>query len=268
MELTSTRSDPRLKRDLGRQAIDRALAGDWERAAQVNRAILELFDSDVDAMNRLGKALMELGQLQGSESTFLKALSIAPYNQIAKKNLERLSHLHKIPAPHKQPRKTAGAPQIFIEDTGKSTTTTLQKPTSGEVFAHIAPGDPVHLVVDKNAIAVKTGDDEYLGQLDLKLGTRLIRLVNGGNKYEAAVVSVGSTGISIIIREAFSHASLRDVISFPTRSKDKHRVYLVENVMRYIEDEELAGVEEEDVDKEVDRAPVMEGEAADSDWKD
>ena len=52
---------PRLKRDLTHEAVTLALKGEWERATEVNRAILELFEDDVEAMNRLGKALMEMG---------------------------------------------------------------------------------------------------------------------------------------------------------------------------------------------------------------
>ena len=61
-ELTQTPNSARLKRDLSRDAIALALKGEWERASEVNRAILELFADDVEAMNRLGKAYMELGR--------------------------------------------------------------------------------------------------------------------------------------------------------------------------------------------------------------
>ena len=41
----------KFRRNLDREAVDLALKGEWERAAQVNRAILELFADDVEAMN-------------------------------------------------------------------------------------------------------------------------------------------------------------------------------------------------------------------------
>ena len=43
----------RLKRDLSREAVNLALQGEWERATEVNKDILELFAGDVEAMNRL-----------------------------------------------------------------------------------------------------------------------------------------------------------------------------------------------------------------------
>ena len=94
----------RLKRDLSHEAISLALKGEWERATEVNRAILELFEDDVDAMNRLGKALMELAQYDDAKKILNRVVLVAPYNNIAKKNIARLTHLGETPAVAKQGR--------------------------------------------------------------------------------------------------------------------------------------------------------------------
>ena len=60
---TSTAGRFRIK--LGKEAVRLALNGNWERAAAVNRAILELHPEDGEAANRLAKALMELGDYGG-----------------------------------------------------------------------------------------------------------------------------------------------------------------------------------------------------------
>ncbi|MCH2510117.1 MAG: hypothetical protein MK109_07670, partial [Dehalococcoidia bacterium] len=60
-EATRTPSSTRLIWDLSREAVNLALLGESERATEVNKAILELFSDDVEAMNRLVKALIELG---------------------------------------------------------------------------------------------------------------------------------------------------------------------------------------------------------------
>ena len=39
---TQTPNSLRLKRDLDREAVDLALKGEWERATEVNRAVLEV----------------------------------------------------------------------------------------------------------------------------------------------------------------------------------------------------------------------------------
>ncbi len=43
-------------------AIQLALRGRWDEAAELNRSIIGAFPTDVEAYNRLGKALTELGR--------------------------------------------------------------------------------------------------------------------------------------------------------------------------------------------------------------
>jgi len=259
-EPTNSANNPRFKRDLSRDAISLALKGEWERAAEVNQALLELFETDVDAMNRLGKAYMELGQYAEAREVLDRVGRIAPYNTIAKKNLARVVQLENTPAPSNKNRKAGSAPQIFIEESGKSGTTILQKPATGQVVARIAPSDPANLVLEQDTIKVYTRDDEYLGQIEPKLGRRLTRLMCGGNKYEAAVIGVNSQGISIIVRETYRDRSLYNVCSFPTKTKEEHRVYLNESLVRYINDDDLDDEDEEEA--------VIDEDEMDTGWND
>jgi hypothetical protein len=255
-----TEHQVRSKKELTRDAIALALNGEWERAVEVNQVILDLCPGDIEAMNRLGKALIEVGHYGEAREVLGEVVRTAPYNTIAKKNLARLDHLGSAPVPNKQVRKGGGARQIFIEESGKSGTTVLQKPVSGRVAASIAPGDPVILEVEKgSAINVYARGDEYLGRVEPKLGKRLIGLINGGNRYEAAVIGVNDQGISIIIRETYRHPSLHNVCSFPSKSKEEHRVYLGDNLLRYIEDNDLEEDEEE--------AAIIDDSSDDSEWE-
>ena len=258
MDLTRPVNHTMPKRELSREAISLALKGEWERAAEVNQLILDSFADDVDAMNRQGKALMELARYGEAREALDRVVSIAPYNIIAKKNLARLTLLESAPSPSRQARKAGSAPQLFIEESGKSGTTLLQKVATGQVVARIAPSDPTDLVVENNAIKVYTRDNEYLGQVEPKLGRRLIRLMHGGNKYDAAIIGVNHHGISIIIREIYRHRSLHDVCSFPTRTKGEHRVYLAESLVRYMTDDDLEEDDEE--------AAVIEEDELETGW--
>ena len=130
-EATRTSGSMKLKKDLSYDAVNLALQGEWQRATEVNNAILELFSDDVEAMNRLVKALIELGSYEEARTVLDKACELAPYNNIAKKNRTRLDQLaadaeEGTSGPANQNRKTAGAPQIFIEESGKSGTTILR----------------------------------------------------------------------------------------------------------------------------------------------
>ena len=251
MELTRIADNTKLRRELSREAITLALKGDWELASEVNRSLLERFADDVDAMNRLGRALIELGRYGEAREVLGRVERIAPYNTIAKKNLARLAQLKNTPAPSKQVRKGGGIPQLFIEESRKSGTTVFKKPASDQVVARIAPGDPVNLVVEVNAINVYATEEEYLGQIEPKMGRRLIRLMNGGNRYEAAIIGVNAQGVAIIIRESYRHPDLHDVCSFPSKSKEEHCVYLDGSLLRYIEESDPDEEDEENVIDEV-----------------
>ena len=242
-EATRTPNSMRLKRDLSSEAVNLALQGEWQRATEVNKAILELFSDDVEAMNRLVKALIELGSYLDARAVLDQVREVAPYNNIAKKNLARLDQLtadphSPNPASSKQTKKTAGVPQIFIEESGKSGTTILRNTKGNKAVVHLSPSDQVVLSRDKNTVTVRTLDGQLLGQVEPKLGNRLARLMDGGNKYAAAVVTVNDQGVSVIIRETFKHPGLQTACSFPSKAKEEDRVFLNETVARFMREEE------------------------------
>ncbi len=259
MELTKTQEKSKLRRDWSKEAISLALQGEWQRAAEVNQAILALHSDDVDAMNRLGKAFMELNEYARAREVLARVVAQAPYNTIAKKNLTRLEQLENIPATGKQVRRTGGAPRLFIAESGKSGTTVLQKPAAARMVASVAPGEPANLVVENQAIRVYVRDGEYLGQVEPRLARRLQRLIDGGNRYEAAIIGVNDWGISLVIRETYRHPSLHNICSFPTSSKGERRVYLDNDLLRYLEESEL----DEDEDDAVSYGNDGDG---DSEW--
>ena len=98
----------------------------------------------------------------------------------------------------------------------------------------------------KNTVTVRTLDGQLIGQVEPKLGNRLARLMNGGNKYAAAVVKVNDDSVSIIIKETFKHRSLQNVGSFPARVKEKDQVFLNKAVARFMRDEEWDDDDEEE----------------------
>ena len=253
-------SSTRLKRDLSRDAVSLALAGEWERAIEVNQAILELFAEDVEAMNRLSKALMETGRLDEAKEALCWVTGIAPYNTIAKKNLARLDSLISSPMAAKKERKSGVVPQLFIEESGKSGTTVLRKTGSKDTVARAAPSDRATLVVENNTMSVYSPSWEYLGQVEPKLGQRLIRLMCAGNKYDATVIGINNEGISIIIRETFRHHSLQHVCSFPSKTKEEHRVYLGNSLVRHIRDDDL--------DEEDDEGNLIDEDEMETEWSD
>ncbi len=206
----------RRKTNLGKEAVKAALKGEWERAVELNRAVLELNPNDCEASNRLAKALMELGDYAEARQ-ILESLRVrAPGNNIARKNLARLEQLQTCGGDIR--RSVAGddgLPRMFIAESGKSCTTILRKPAGAPAMATVSAGDVVALNLCGEAVTVTARDGSYLGTVERRLGRRLHKLMAAGNQYAAAVVGTDATGISVILRETRQAPTLRHVVSFP-----------------------------------------------------
>ena len=243
MTLYKLEEQAKLRREKIKEAISLAMESRWEEAAALNRFLVQLFPDDVEAYNRLGKALSELGNYAEAQQAFTKALALSPSNSIARRNLERLAHLKDSPRQPKQARKLT--PHLFIEESGKTGVTVLQNEAGPDVLARLSAGDPMHLTVSGTTMAVEDGHGEHLGTVEPRLAVRLIRLMKGGNRYEAAVTSVSGSQVAILIREVYRDPGQRGVASFP--SKESYRSPFSAEPLYYDLDEE----EEEEIERDI-----------------
>jgi hypothetical protein len=158
---------------------------------------------------------MEMGALTEAKKAYEQTIKLDPYNSIAKKNLQRLAHLGEVGLNSKEHIHKV-EPQ-FIEEAGKSGVVSLQRLASPKVLVRLVAGDKLLLKIDENNINVKSSLGEYIGQLEPKHAQRLIKLVQGGNKYTAAIISAAENKVTIIIRETYQDPSLVGQPSFPPR---------------------------------------------------
>jgi hypothetical protein len=206
----------RLRRRLSKEAVALAMQGCWEEAAAVNRNIIASFPHDIESYNRLGRALAELGELAQAREAYMKVLELAPNNAIAQKNLSRLAKLTESEALTRgAPYKVA--PELFVAETGKAGTVSLVNLAPHDVLAKMGPGSEVHLKVEKQHLIVETNRMEYLGRVEPKYESRLVKLMKGGNRYAAAILSVEESGVKVIIREVYQHPSQAGQLSFPAK---------------------------------------------------
>lgn len=220
----------RLKRKGSRNAIALAMQGRWREAIEANTVILENFPNDVDAYNRLGKAYMELGEYSKAKEAYTKALELDQYNLIARKSLDRLAFLQEESAVVASSQKLE--PQDFIEEVGKAKVVRLYSLAPPQVLSPMASGDEVYLKIEGTSLVVENSRGEDLGYVDPKHGQRLIKLMQGGNKYEAAVVSVAPDSISVIIREVYQDPSQAGRLSFPSHAVEEALPYIGERVFK------------------------------------
>jgi hypothetical protein len=210
-------------------AIQLALQGRWEEAADLNKSILEAFPTDVDAYNRLGKAMTELGRYDQAREAYQKSLEIDPLNSISRKNLSRLASLGKGAAPRKGAQKIS--PQMFIEEMGKTGVTTLVRPDM-EIAARMTAGDLVKLTAKSGSLTVVSLQDERIGEVEPKLAQRLIKLIEGGNQYVAAIAGMREGEVRVFVRETFQHPSQLGKLSFPPTVTETFRPYVKERLVR------------------------------------
>lgn len=237
----------RFKRHQGEYAISLALQSRWAEALAANKAILEIFPTDVDAWNRLGKALAELGRHDEARDAYKRALEIDSGNTIARKNLERLSGLKGATRHPVAPNSTRLDPRLFIEERGKTVVTSLQNVAPKDVLARVPAGDQVVLRSQGRSIRVETNRGELIGQIEPRLALRLLKLMEGGNRYVAAITSLTDNVAKVIIREVYQAPALAGRVSFPAKASTGFRPYIKDSLLQHgIEEEEDYVEEEED----------------------
>jgi len=244
----------RQKRSKSEQAISLAMKNRWDEAAQVNREILDLFPNEVDAYNRLGKALTELGRYAEARDAYTHAVKLDPLNGIASKNLQRLGKLATegaaVPAP------SPVDPRLFIEESGKTTVTQLTDVRRTDATAKLSAGDQLQFERRGNQVVVADAAGTDIGRIEPKLEQDLIRLLALGNQYSVFVTAASDQSVHVIIRETHRAAAMGHRPSFrPSAAAEGGvRAYTREGVLRYEleeeeeEDDELGEEEEEEAE--------------------
>jgi tetratricopeptide (TPR) repeat protein len=222
------------------QAVQAALEAAWTRAVDLNTRTLEANPEDLEARNRLGRALLETGKLEEAKAAYAEVLKAEPNNPIALRNVARLGTLieHKTKI---NMTKSKTQPRLFIEDMGKTGILRLINPAPPHVVAKYSPGAEAELRERDGLIAVHARDGELLGFLEPKVGRRLLELINSGNQYVVAVVSNDQINPRIAIRETLQSPENAQRISFPGHhrpAETKERAYIKGNFFRFGSEDE------------------------------
>ncbi len=207
----------RIRRRLQEKAIELAALNRWQEAVELNRQLLRVSE-DAETYNRLGKALFELGKYAESHRAYQEALRLNASNPIARKNVARLESLLArgiTEAPVNRSTRQQIDMRMFITETGRTALTALVDVQRGPAVDALITGEKVELRVDGKMVYVLDLDGNLIGRVEPKLSQRLVELINGGNRYLAAVVQSDSRNVRILIREIYQDPSQRGRVSFP-----------------------------------------------------
>lgn len=239
----------RLRKQMSDQAVKLAVSSRWDEAVTVNREFLRVFGEEPDALNRLGKALSEVGQVTEARKVYGRSLEIDGTNTIARRNLDRLATMRDSAAAAAGAAGSQLDTRLFVEESGKATVATLQA-VSAERAGLLDAGDLLDLEVQGNAVNMNNKAGDYVGMVEPRIGLRLAKMMTGGNQYTAAVVTA-SGEIRVMIRETFQHPSQIGRVSFPQARATDFRAYTRRGLLRgeemeYAEDDEVEEEEAED----------------------
>lgn len=199
---------------LNQKAIDLALSCQWEEAVNLNLQLLESDPKNIQYLNRLAKAQFELGKYSECKKIYNQVLEIDPYNAIAQKNLKKISAIKKDSQLKNGSNATAISASLFYEEPGITTLVTLVKVAEPQKLVALSPGSILNLNVKKKGISVTDNFGVYIGALPDDSAYHLMRLIDGGNKYQIIVKSVKSNGVIILVREIFRSKKFRNQPSF------------------------------------------------------
>ncbi|OGG14665.1 hypothetical protein A2773_02685 [Candidatus Gottesmanbacteria bacterium RIFCSPHIGHO2_01_FULL_39_10] len=209
------------------QAINAALFNNWKEAIKYNEEILGQNPEDIDALNRLAYAHLQLGKLKEAKKLYKKVINLDSYNQIAKKNLLKIGNgKNLLKDTHSA---TILHPSFFLEEPGRTKTISLINIAPFSLLSRLTIGKEVYLHPKKHTIEVRDLDKAYLGALPDDISYRLIRCLKSGNTYTIFVKNVSKNQLTIFIKELERNGKLRNQPSFVSELSDYQTSFHKEN---------------------------------------
>lgn len=196
------------------RAIDASLNRRWDEAVKLNKNIIKLDGENIDAYNRLARAYMELGRYNLAKRYYSETLKYDPYNPIAIKNLKIIKSFKSNGKPIQVNEYEKISASLFLQEPGKTKIVTLLNVAEPQVLSKSFCGMKVSIVFKGRKITIADMNGTYLGVLPDDISHTILRLTNGGNKYEFFIKSIKVNGMSVLIKETFRSKKFKNQPSF------------------------------------------------------
>ena len=183
------------------QAISAANIGQWEHAVRFNSLLLEQIPLDIPTLNRLGRAYTALGNLESAKQAYQKVLNVDPQNQIALKNLNKLTYLSSDQTLFNGQNHHEMNSGLLIKKPGSTRLVSLVHLGPCEVCASLSCGSTVELIFGKRDIHVQDNQNRHIGRLPDDLAYRMHQLINLGVTFKAIIKDAHPQKVHILIQE-------------------------------------------------------------------
>lgn len=202
------------------QAIDAAIASNWEQAIAFNKQIIAQDKNNLGAYLRLGFAQLQNNMLEDAGKAYRKALRLQPKHQLAVENLERIEILlkQKTGADKKKEKKNLD-PTIFLDMPGKTKTVQLSNLGQKQHLADLYIGEEMDMKNKKRKLEVRTMDGDYIGCLPDDISKRLSFFLENDSIYQTFIKEASLSRVLIFIKEVSKGDAVKGYISFPASNQ-------------------------------------------------
>lgn len=200
---------------LEQNAVDAAIAYQWDNAIKINKKILSSHKKNLPAMLRLAFAYMQNGDLTRAKKYYRQVLKIQPINTVAKENIERIKILQDKKIKKQSHSRIFYDPELFLETVGKTKSIKLVNLGQKNILAQLMVGQEVIMKVKRRRVEIRTKSNEYIGCLPDDLSKRLRLFIKAKSLYTAYIKENTLSNLIIFIREEKKGKKVTNFISFP-----------------------------------------------------
>jgi tetratricopeptide (TPR) repeat protein len=188
---------------LTRKAISASLKGSWKEAVEYNTQILEKSPRDLDAKNRLGRALMQLGEFPKAKKIFKDVLTVDPINQVAQRNY-KLATDKKI----EKNSQTIIDPRNLIKEPGCTTEIQLDIEAKRLNASNFMPGEQLEVKLANGRVEFYKKNSRGTGTLVSKTNSEMVKKLTKVKKLGGTFSAYFSSGLGkkivILVRSSVS----------------------------------------------------------------
>ncbi len=181
------------------KAVAAALTQNWKEAITINSQILKENEEDLEALSRLAYAFMRSGELSKAKKTYESVLKFDKYNQIALKNLKKLSNLKKDDILAESDKFVS--PLMFLEEPGKTKIVECARLAQHQTLLALSSGEEVYLKQKNHCIEIRSSANIYLAALPDDISFKLTRMLDGGNTYQVIIKTIEKNLLKVLLRE-------------------------------------------------------------------